>query len=194
MSSDDAVSFTKDAGGAGSISLGLVPVETNKISAFPFEFAEKFSDDAVLSSDDAVLSKRGAGGVGSAGFASLGLIPADIDIALAFSIDLAEKFSDDAVLSSDDAVFSKRGAGGAGFASLDLIPVEIKAALVFPLALALAFSSGFLSIFFVDLVDVANWPWLILPKFCFSLFLDLNNPCDQNCICRLLRLALSLLL
>jgi hypothetical protein len=62
-------------------------------------------------------------------------------------------FSDDAVLSSDDAVSSKRGAGGAGFASLDLIPVEINTALVFQLALA--FSSGFLSIFFVDLVNVA---------------------------------------
>jgi hypothetical protein len=53
MSSDDAVSFTKEADDANSISLGLVPVETNKTSAFPFEFDEKFSDDAVLSLDAA---------------------------------------------------------------------------------------------------------------------------------------------
>jgi hypothetical protein len=72
MSSDDA-------GGAGSISLGLVPVETNKASAFPFEFAEKFSDDPVL-------SKRGAGG-GGAGFASLGLIPVEINTASALALE-----------------------------------------------------------------------------------------------------------
>jgi hypothetical protein len=78
---------------------------------------------------------------------------------------------------------SKRGAGGAGFASLGLIPAETNTALAFPLAftLALAFSSGFLSIFSVDLVNVAMLVW---PRFCFtsSLFLDLNNPCGQNCI------------
>jgi hypothetical protein len=99
-----------------------------------------------MSSDGTVSSKRGTS---YAGFVSLGFILADIDIALAFSNDLSATFSDDVVLSSDDAVSSKRGAGGAGFASLELIPVEINTALVFPS------SSGFLSIFFVGLVNVA---------------------------------------
>jgi hypothetical protein len=90
-----------------------------------------------MSSDDAVSFTTGAGG---ASFASLGLVPADIDIALAFSIDLAKNFTDDAVLSSDDA-------SGAGFTLLDLVPVMIN--------ITLAFSSGFLCIFFVDLVNVA---------------------------------------
>jgi hypothetical protein len=116
-----------------------------------------------MSSDAAVSSKSGADSVG---FTSLGLIPSDIDIALASSIDFAEKFSDEAVLSSDDAVLSKRGAGGAGFASLNPIPVEINTASAFPLALA--FSSGFLSIFFVDLVNVAM---VDLAKLVFLRFL-----------------------
>jgi hypothetical protein len=54
------------------------------------------------------------------------------------------------------AVSSKSGAvgaGSAGFAFLDLIPVEIDTALVFPLVLSS--SSGFISIFFDSLVNVA---------------------------------------
>jgi hypothetical protein len=82
--------FTKDAGGADSILLGLVPVETNKTFLFPFKFADKFSDDAVFDTGDA----GSAYSTGSAGLA-----------------------------------------------------------LVFPLTLAS--SSGFLSIFFVGLVNVA---------------------------------------
>jgi hypothetical protein len=57
-------------------------------------------------------------------------------------------------MSSDDAISFKRGAG---FASLVLIPVEINTALAIPLA----FSSGFLSIFSVDLVGFAKI------SFCF---------------------------
>jgi hypothetical protein len=74
------------------------------------------------------------------------LIPADIDMVLQFSIDFAEKFSDDAVLSLNDA----GSAGSAGIAGF---------ALVFPITLAS--SSGFLSIFFVGLVNVAKI------SFCF---------------------------
>jgi hypothetical protein len=87
-----------------------------------------------MSSDGAALFTKDAGGGDSI---SLGLVPVDIDIASEFSIDFAEKFSNDAVLSLDDA----GSAGSAGFA------------LVFPLTIA--FSSGFLSIFFVGLVNVA---------------------------------------
>jgi hypothetical protein len=66
--------------------------------------------------------------------------------ALEFSIDFAEKFSDDAIVSSDDA----GSTSSAGFA------------LVVPLTLAS--SSGFLSIFFVGLVNVAM---VDLAKKCF---------------------------
>jgi hypothetical protein len=69
--------------------------------------------------------------------ASLDLIQGDIDTLLEFSIDFAEKFSDDAGLSLDDA----GSASSAGFA------------LVLPLTLASLY--GFLSIFFVSLVNVA---------------------------------------
>jgi hypothetical protein len=86
-------------------------------------------------------------------------------------IDFAEKFSDGAVLSLDDA----GSVGSAGFA------------LVFPLTLAS--SSGFLSIFFFGFVDLAmvdfvNVAMDDLAKFRFASFLDLDNPCGQNCICK----------
>jgi hypothetical protein len=98
---------------------------------------------------------------GGADSISLGLVSVDIDIASAFLIDYADKFSDDAVLSLDDA----GSAGSAGYA------------LVVPLTLAS--SSGFFSIFFVGLANMAIWP-----NFCFASFLDLDNLCGQNCICK----------
>jgi predicted amidohydrolase len=52
----------KMPGGAGSISLGFVPVYIDIASEFSIDFAEKFSDDAVLPLVD-------AGSAGSAGFA-----------------------------------------------------------------------------------------------------------------------------
>jgi hypothetical protein len=105
-----------------------------------------------MSLDGTVTFTKDAGGAdsaGSPGFASLDLIPVDIDMVLEFSIDFAEKFLDDAVLSLDDAgnAGSVSSAGSTGFA------------LVFPLSLAS--SSGFLSIFFVGLVNVAKI------SFCF---------------------------
>jgi hypothetical protein len=54
MSSDDAVTFIKDAGSAGFSSLDLIPADIHMALEFSIDFAEKFSDDAVLSSDDAV--------------------------------------------------------------------------------------------------------------------------------------------
>jgi hypothetical protein len=49
-------------GSAGFASLDLIPVDIDMVLDFSIDFAEKFSDDAVLSSDD-------AGSAGSAGFA-----------------------------------------------------------------------------------------------------------------------------
>jgi hypothetical protein len=97
-----------------------------------------------MSLDDDVMFTKDAGGAdsaGSAGFASLDLIPADIDMVLDFLIEFAEKFSDDTVLSLDHAG-SAGSAGSAGFALVFL--------------LTLASSYGFLSIFFVGLVNVAK--------------------------------------
>jgi hypothetical protein len=59
---------------------------------------------------------------------------------------------------------STGSAGSAGLASLDLIPVEINTTLV--LTLTLTSLSGFLSIFFVGLVNVAMVDFTKI-LFCF---------------------------
>jgi hypothetical protein len=53
MSSYDAILFTTGSGGASFASLGLIPADIDIALAFSIDLAEKFTDDAILSSDDA---------------------------------------------------------------------------------------------------------------------------------------------